>query len=464
MLAELAHRVRSGALPARALVDDCAERIDAANARLQAVTQLRLEQARVEADRIDRLDPEQKAQLPLCGIPALVKDVDDVAAMVTTHGSRLRADDEPAAYHGRIASHLTKAGAIIIGKTNTCEFAFEGYTSNLLYGSTANPWGGQWSPGGSSGGSAASLSAALAPIATGTDGGGSVRIPASLCGLLGYKPTNGLIGRDPIPAWIDCHTDGIMTTHTGDAQLLMSLYQGPAPGDNSGTYSPAGSAPIQRILAVPRLHGLEPLPDVIDVHFRSVLRAWADAIGAGVEWLSRSQFGAGARELMLHWETDWTAMTSAEQAQLLGREVIRAHADAFSPQFAELMEYGLSITLDDYLAARRRCLASRKLIDELLPPGTIVVSPTLVTTGYAPDGRMPDGSLGSPEGMAQTVLASLTGHPAVSIPAGRLPNGLPFGIQAMSARGEDGTLLDLAALLERTHGWPDAAPGYRPFE
>src|SRR5699024_12736414 len=104
----------------------------------------------------------------------------------------------------------------------------------------------------------------------------------------------------------------------------------------------------------------------------------ADAIGAGVEWFSRSQFGAGARELMLHWETDWTAMTSAEQAQLLGREVIRAHADAFSPQLAELLEYGLSMTLHDYPAARRRCLASRKVIDEVLPAGACVATAHLV--------------------------------------------------------------------------------------
>jgi Asp-tRNA(Asn)/Glu-tRNA(Gln) amidotransferase A subunit family amidase len=119
----------------------------------------------------------------------------------------------------------------VVGKTNTPELAFEGYTDNRIFGATRNPWALDFSPGGSSGGSAAALAAGLAPIATATDGGGSIRIPAALCGLAGIKPTNGVIGRRPIPDWIDLSTDGPLAVTVADLALLLQLEAGPVDGD-----------------------------------------------------------------------------------------------------------------------------------------------------------------------------------------------------------------------------------------
>jgi amidase/aspartyl-tRNA(Asn)/glutamyl-tRNA(Gln) amidotransferase subunit A len=133
----------------------------------------------------------------LAGVPVLVKDNMNVRGLPTTHGSRLHEHAEPARVDDAAVARLRSAGAVIVGKTNLSEFAMEAISDNLLFGATLNPWRTECSPGGSSGGSAAALAAGLVPVATGTDGGGSVRIPAALCGLLGLKPTSGVVGASP---------------------------------------------------------------------------------------------------------------------------------------------------------------------------------------------------------------------------------------------------------------------------
>ena len=124
---------------------------------------------------------------------------------------------------------LRGAGGIVVGKTNVPEYAFEAYTSNRLFGATRNPWGEWWTPGGSSGGSAAALSSGMVAVATATDGGGSIRIPSSLCGLVGLKPTNGIVARYPIPSWIDLSTDGPIGVSVADVELLLRICAGPSP-------------------------------------------------------------------------------------------------------------------------------------------------------------------------------------------------------------------------------------------
>lgn len=468
MLADLAGEVRSKRLTARALVNACITRISENNGELNAVVATRFDLARQEADAIDSLDTPARKQLPLCGLPVLVKDIDDVAGMQTTHGSLLYADAEPALHTARIPALLQQAGAIIVGKTNTSEFAFEGYSSNRLFGSTVNPWGHEWSPGGSSGGSSAAISAGLAAIATGTDCGGSVRIPASMCGLFGFKPTNGLIGRDPVPAWLDLHTDGVMTQSVDDARLLMQIMAGPVHGDNSGfrslnpiehRYPRPLETGWRRILATPRLTGTGPLPAAVAEQYERQSDRIATLLNIPVEHLNTTELD----RLAPTWEDDWYTIIAVEQAQFLGENVIADHAHRFDSLFGQMMEFGLAVSTGQYIAARRRCFETRKVFDQLLEPGTVLLCPTMVTEGYGARGQMADGTRGSPHGMAQTVPANLTGHPAASIPAGQLANGLPFGIHAMVARGHDDSLLQFAAAIEAAAPWPHSAPGYTPF-
>jgi Asp-tRNA(Asn)/Glu-tRNA(Gln) amidotransferase A subunit family amidase len=174
---------------------------------------------------------ERGAEGPLAGLPLLVKDNTDVLGKVTSYASWPMLGRPAAERSEATVERMVAAGAIPIGRTNLPEFAFQGYTDSRLFGPARNPWGLGWSPGGSSGGSGAALAAGLAPVATAGDGGGSIRTPAAFCGLAGLKPTNGLIGRRPIPSWMDYSTQGPLAAAIEDVRLLLHVMRGPAEGD-----------------------------------------------------------------------------------------------------------------------------------------------------------------------------------------------------------------------------------------
>src|SRR5919201_2547556 len=238
MLAELADAVRSRRVSAFELVTESLARIERGNPALNAVTLVRGEQALEEARALD----ERGADGPLAGLPLLVKDNTDAAGLVTTFGSRTMLERPPAERSEITVERMLDAGAVIVGRTNIPEFAFEGWTWNDVNGVTGNPWGIDWSPGGSSGGSGAALAAGLAPIATGTDGGGSIRTPATFCGLVGLKPTAGLVGRRPIPSWLETSSHGPLVPTVADAALLLDVMRGPVAGDPSAAplWAPRG--------------------------------------------------------------------------------------------------------------------------------------------------------------------------------------------------------------------------------
>ncbi|MBK6311994.1 MAG: amidase [Candidatus Microthrix sp.] len=245
MRAELVERVRTGELHPRELVAEALRRIEADDPAMNAVVGLRAEEALADAERVDPTGP-------LAGLPVLVKDLIDVAGMPTTMGSDWLADAPPATADGLVVARLRAAGAIVVGKSNTPAFAHTGFTTNRLFGSTRNPWNRDRSPAGSSGGSAAALAAGMVPLATTSDGGGSVRIPASACGLVGYKPTTGAIGRDVKPAWPSLSTLGATATSVADVTVEASVILGGTPGDpmsipqgrsTSSPVGPAGSSP-----------------------------------------------------------------------------------------------------------------------------------------------------------------------------------------------------------------------------
>ena len=276
---------------------------------------------------------------PLAGLPLLVKDMEAVTGMPSTFGSLTFADASPAAADGLVPRRLRAAGAIVVGKTNQPEFAFAGFTTNALYGTTTNPWGTDWSPGGSSGGSGAALAAGMAAIATATDGGGSIRIPASFCGLAGLKPTNGVIGRDPIPDWIDLSTFGPLATSIADVRLLLSLEAGPVPGDPTALAFPLpmrAGLPT-RVLAVPRFEGTHPLPDGVAERFETALASVERDLGLPVEML-------GSGSVFTHGSTgdDWYTLTAFEHFHRLGRDFIEANMDRFTPAFATPMRMALT--------------------------------------------------------------------------------------------------------------------------
>lgn len=459
----VAEAVAAGRTSARDMVVEALRRIERDDPGLNAVVGLRAEAALQEAETLDRSIGAGARVGPLAGVPVLVKDLEDVAGMRTTHGSLLFADRPPAVADGLIPARLRAAGAIIVGKTNMPEFATEGYTDNRLFGATRNPWASELSPGGSSGGSAAAVAAGMVPIATATDGGGSIRIPAAFCGLVGIKPSLGVIPRWPAPDWIDFTTHGPFATSVKDLRRLLAVEAGPGVGDPGAPPQPwplPAVPPPVRLFAAHRTSDLGPLPAGVARAFESAVAALAEVLALGVTWLvPGSVFLDGDPDL------DWFVLATAEHVAALGRERVIAGLDLMHPAARAFMEDGLAVTIDAYLAARRRRFDHVRRLDELLGRSDLLLTPTVASEGWYPDGRLtPDAEPGAlPPEVYSTAVQNVTGHPAISVPAGRFENGLPFGLQITGPRFSDGQLLDVAEAWERAHPWPAVAPGYSPF-
>jgi len=491
MLRELAERVRAGETSAAELVGRAYARVGSRNAAVNAVIGVRDEdEALAEARALDEAIRAGEAAVPLAGVPFLVKDNHDLAGMRTTQGTRVLADAPPAARDSLCVARLRAAGAIPVGKTNVPEFCFEGYTANRAYGVTVNPWAPEWTPGGSSGGSAAAMAAGMAPFATATDGGGSIRIPASFCGLFGIKPTNGLVGRDPVPAWIDYSTDGPIALSMEDLRLLLAIQCGPAPGDP--TALPAGlaarlagltgvaaaawtgqvagdagrngrAAPAARkpslVLAAPRFVEAGPLPGALPDLFDAALTSLEKDLGLTVEPIAPVEIFAGGRP-----NDDWLLTCVCEQAAELGRETLEAKADLFEPGFLKALREGLETSLEVYVAARRRRFGYARRLDELLGGDRVLVTPTNAVEGIYADGReIAADEPGTKSSSFNTGVQNMTGHPALTVPAGVSPNGVPFGLQITGPRYADELVLAVGAAWEQAHPGPRVAPGFEPF-
>ena len=461
----VAEAVHSGRSRARSVIELALTRIERNNPTLGAVVALRADEALREADALDDLiaagsrDPGL-----LAGVPVLVKDSEDIAGMRTTHGSALFVDAPIALGDGTIPARLRAAGAIVVGKSNMPEFATEGYTDNLLFGPTRNPWGLAWSPGGSSGGSAAAVSAGLVPIATATDGGGSIRIPAAFCGLVGIKPTTGRIGRWPPHDWIDFSTPGPFATTVADLRRLLAVESSPVAGDPASAPFEsqwADGRPPNRLFAAHRTSDLGPLPPRLAAQFEAAVRAFADLVGLEAEWREPgSFFTAGDPDL------DWFVIATAEHVASLGRERVVAGLDRMHSAARAFLADGLEVGIDEYLEARRRRFEHVRQLDLLLGEAGVLLTPTVALEGWTPDGRTHDGAAGTmlPPSAYSTALQNVTGHPAMTLPAGRSDNGIPFGLQITGPRFGDDLLLRVAERWESAHPWPLVASGYEPFE
>src|SRR5919198_1474300 len=447
MLAELAAAVREREVSARELVAESYRRIAERNEPLNAVIALRdEEQAFREAEAAD---PAADDDRPLLGLPLLVKDNEDVTGMRTTFGSLLRADAEPATEDAEVVARLRAAGAIVVGKTNIPEFAFEGFTANRIFGVTRNPWSTDWSPGGSSGGSGAALMAGMAPLVTGTDGGGFV----------GLKPTNGLIGQWPPPSWIDLSTKGPMAVSVADARLLLDVLRGPIAGAPSAapSWSPGPDAQPSRILATERLarYG-EPLPGDLPKLFETALEHLSAATGIDVERIE-PPFDPQL-------DDDWFGLCGAEELAWWGRDLIRERAEDLTSYARAAMHYAEEIDVTGYLAARRRRFDFARQGDLLLGEDALLVSPMLCVEGFFADGTLADAdNPGTDSIHYNTNVANTTGLPSISVPAGVSSIGVPFGLQLLGPRYGDDLLLNVAESWESAYRWPISAPSYDPF-
>lgn len=462
MLTELADLVVERQVRPRELVELCVRRIETLDPKLNAVVALRAEEALREADELETTLRDAAVPCPpLAGLPMLVKDIEDVAGMVTTHGSLVFAHAAPATADGLVPARLKRAGAIVVGKTNCPEFAYEGYCANRVFGATHNPWAPEWTPGGSSGGSAAALAAGLTPIATGTDGGGSLRIPAAWCGLVGFKPTNGLVPRRPIPPWIDLSTDGPLGVSLADVRLLFDLVRGPVAGDPTAVpeWCPAPGRSPKRLLVADRFVDWGPLPEPIGDLFGDAVGAMAETLELTPQAIPSGEFFSGGNP-----DLEWYTICGVEHAHLLGEKTIRDKAELFDPWFLSWMDDALTTPTAKYMESRRRRFDYVRRLDDLLGDDAVLLTPTLAVEGILADGRLPGTDApGAPASCYNTMVANITGHPAISLPAGVAPNGVPFGLQVLAPRFADDVLLNVGDLWEARRPWPRVAPGYVEF-
>ena len=459
-LTTLSEAVRAHRLTATALVTASIERLVRANPVLNVLAEEAFDDALAAATQRDRDGATIGA---LAGIPTLVKDLEDWAGHPTRKGSLALRDAAPATSNGVVPQRLLDAGAVVVGKSTLPEFAIEGYTANLLTGVTRSPWHTDYSPGGSSGGSAAALIAGLVGVATATDGGGSIRIPASLCGLVGIKPTNGLIGRWPAPDWIDYSTDGPFATASDDLRLLLDVMAGPVAGDPSAPTRAFIDQMVRwddgpvKLFAAERTSPLGPLPRDVQWSFHDATGAFADLMKVSVEWREPEGFFADGDP-----DLDWFTVTTAEHVASLGRTWVEDHMNEFHVSTQEFLTTGLHVSAEQYLAARRRRYSYVRTMDELLVDGGLLLTPTVASSGWLADGRLNnDVSVhGLPPEVYSTAMQNVTGHPALNLPFGSLSTGLPFGLQVTAEHFHDFRLLDIADRFEAGFPWPRAAPGY----
>jgi Asp-tRNA(Asn)/Glu-tRNA(Gln) amidotransferase A subunit family amidase len=456
----LSAAIREGRLRVTTLVEASIERLEAANPSLNVLAEAAFDHGLAAAAVMDRGD---RAIGRLAGIPALIKDLEDWRGHPTRKGSLALRDVAPATSNGVVPQRLLDEGAVIVGKSTLPEFAVEGYTANLLTGATRNPWNLELSPGGSSGGSAAAVVAGLVGVGTATDGGGSIRIPASFCGLVGLKPTNGLIGRWPTHDWIDYSTDGPFATSCDDLRLLLDVMAGPVAGDPTAptrafiTHMARLDERPLRVFAAERTSPFGPLPGGIDRAFHDAVNAFADVMGTSITWREPEGFFVDGDP-----DLDWFTVTTAEHVVSLGRAWVEDHMDEFHVSTQEFLSAGLEVTADEYLSARRRRFRYVRTMDELLGDDGLLLTPTLAGEGVLADGRLrPDADVhGLPPEVYSTAVQNVTGHPALTLPFGMLDSGLPFGLQLTSAHYGDYRLLDIADIVEAAYPWPRTAPGY----
>ena len=443
------------------VVTKALENIEAANPTLNFMAQHCADQALQDA-------AVNSSAGALAGVPVLVKDLENVKGMPTRKGSLALANAAPETTDGTVVARLKAAGAIVVGKTTLPEFAIEGYTANRATGVTRNPWNLELSPGGSSGGSATAVSAGVVPIATATDGGGSIRIPAAFCGLVGLKPSNGLIGRWPTPDWIDFSTEGPFATTVSDLRLLLSVITGPISGDPIGAVG-SGCANFlkfqqqspTKIYAATRTSDFGDLPTELDSVFKSAVSEFSQQFKLSVTWIEPgSLFGTADPDL------DWFTMATAEHLVSLGRDWVVENFELLHNSSKEFFTQGMNTDLDEYIEARRRRFDYIKVMDELLAGDAVLLTPTVAEIGWYADGRLSsevEASLSPPESYS-TALQNITGHPAISLPLPLMSSGLPGALQVTAGRYRDDLLLDIAQSWEMTHPWQLNASGYEAFD
>jgi aspartyl-tRNA(Asn)/glutamyl-tRNA(Gln) amidotransferase subunit A len=434
-------------------------RIDATQDAINAFVALRdrdelLEAARSAEQRIAR--GESRA---LEGVPLGVKDLEDAEGLVTSKGS-VPFRENLASRDSVQVGRLKAAGAIVVGKTNAPEFGYTAITKNLLFGASRNPWNTQHTPGGSSGGSSAAISGGVIPLATASDGGGSVRLPASFTGCFGLKPSYGRIPCESVAYWDmgDTAVHGPLTRTVADAALHLDVAAGPDPLDPNSL--PAAGVRYSDLLA-----GLPPNLRVgfsYDLGFAVVQSDIAETVyDAARVFETLGHRFEEVKDGIPEMGRDWGMVGSFELLGELGA-LLPEHEAEFGRSFIAGVKAGAKMDATRWGDIRRRRADLNRWCADVFSRFDLLLTPTVPFDPPAAKGPFPAETEGRPQPPASvgsfTIPFNLSWHPAATVRAGLSRAGLPVGLQIVGPRHRDDLVLQAAYAFERERPWADVWP------
>lgn len=456
---EAVRALRAGRVSPLELIDAALARIAAVDPEVNALPTLCPERARDHARRVMAGKGETGAAGWLAGLPLVVKDLTDVAGVRTTYGSPLFAEAVPKA-SDILVERLEARGGLVLAKSNTPEWGAGGNTFNDVFGRTLNPWDTRMTCGGSSGGSAVALATGMAWLATGSDLGGSLRLPASFCGVVGLRPSPGRVAHGPTrepfgPLW----TDGPMGRTVADVALMLDAMTGPDRRDPLALEAPAApflaaaerpSAP-RRVAWSPDL-GVGPVDPEIAALSAAAVGRFADA-GCVVEEVSLDL--SAAREA-------FQTLRAASFATTMG-PLLEHRREALKPEVVWNIEKGLALTAADIARAERQRAGIVAKMARLFETYDLLACPVAPVPPFPVEQRWVEDIAGERlatyvDWLALTFAVTLTGCPALSVPAALTDSGLPVGLQLIGRPRGEAALLSHAALFEGLTGLATAVP------
>jgi amidase/aspartyl-tRNA(Asn)/glutamyl-tRNA(Gln) amidotransferase subunit A len=473
-VAGLATRIRERQLSPVEAVEAAIERIEAANDRLNAFVHLGFDDARERAREAERAVTSGQELGPLHGVPTAMKDLFDFKpGWPSTFGGVRALKDFVPDFSCAWVERMERAGAIILGKTNSPVMGFRGTCDNPLFGPSRNPFDHSRNTGGSSGGSAAAVAAGLVPVAEGTDGGGSIRIPASWCGIYGYKHS---FGRVPYIARPNAFTglnpflfEGPLTRTVEDAALVVDAIAGYDPRDPFALDEPANlSGAVGRSINGWRI-AYSPDFDVFPVD-----RRVAEVVGDAVRAFERE--GAHVEEVKLGIERDQRELSDLwcrliipinveffENMKAQGLDLLGEHRDDFPPEYLRWIDEGYRLTVPQLARDQQMRSEIYDAIQGVFENYDLLVTPTLACLAVE---NSDDGNTKGPTeingvevdpliGWCLTYFINFSGHPAASIPAGMAEGRLPVGMQIIGKRYADADVLAASAAFERVRPWQE---------
>jgi amidase len=456
---EMAQLIRKKKLSAREALAEHLKQIDRVNPKVNAIVTLAADQAAEAASRADEMQAHGDTLGPLHGLPVAHKDLFETPGIRTTFGSPIYRDYVPTE-ENIVVERMRRAGAIMVGKTNTPEFGAGSQTFNAVFGATRNPYDPSKTCGGSSGGAAVALACGMVPIASGSDSGGSLRNPAAYCNVVGFRPS---IGRVPNPkaslGWSTLSTMGCLGRSVADLSFSLSTIAGPDPGTPLSINEPGGAfaRPLDhnfkgvRIAWCRNLGGVPFDPrirKVVDVH-----RATFESLGCSVE---EAEPDFSPAEISFRTLRAWTAATN--YAKLL-----QQHPAAFKDTLKDEIQRGLNLTGQDVARAEVAHTLIWRGFQVFLEKYDYFILPTTqlpafdVNTPYPTEiaSQRLDNYI---DWMKSCWYISATGNPAASVPAGFTPEGLPVGVQIVGRDKQDFTVLQLAHAFEQATGFGQRRP------